>query len=125
MAYQANHLSGLDRQIQVADDRSVAVAKGQSAHLESAFYTCQLHGLRWLGHGRHMVQHIKNTLGASSSFLGDGHNPAHGIEPTVKAADVRDESGENANGDVVVGYLPDAESPYHQQTYLGHQRHGG
>ena len=57
--------------------------------------------------------------------MGDRHDPAHGIKPGVKTADVSQKGGEYTHRDVIVHDHPDAGSPNHQNTQFSQQTDRG
>ena len=131
---QPDHLARLDHQVEVADDGAAAIAKTDPAHLDPALQGRRLawrrrsadrDRVRRLGHVAHMVQDVEDALGAGSCFLRDRDDAAHRIEPRVEAPDVGDESRQHADRDVVVRQLPDTETPDHEQSDFGQQRHAG
>ncbi len=124
MTYQADHLARFDDQIYVAGDRPRAVAETGLLQRDAAFDLAEMNRLGRFRHRRHMVEDVENTLGAGGGLLRHRNDAAHRVQPGVEAADVGEEGGQHANGDVAFGNLPDAEAPDDEQADFGHQRDG-
>ncbi len=124
VSHQADHLAGTDVQTEFADDLAVAVAKADPLQLDAAVDPWQRLRLRRLRHVALMIEDVEDALGPGCRLLRVRDDTAHGVETRVEAADVGDEGGEHAHRDLVVGDLPDAKGPDHQQADLGEQGHG-
>ncbi|KAF1061315.1 MAG: hypothetical protein GAK39_05778 [Variovorax sp.] len=125
VAHQADHLAGLDAQVEVVDDGARAVAEAQPAHRDRALHPLHLHRVRGFGHVAHVVEDVEDALGAGRGLLRHRDDAAHRVHAGVEAADVGDEGGQHAHRDAATRHLPDAEAPDHQQADLGQQRHRG
>ena len=119
VADQADHLARRDVQIQAAYHGTVAVTETRFAQCQRAADVIQMDRLGGLRHAGDVVEHVENALGPSGGFLRHRDNPAHRIEPSVKAPDVSQKRRQHADRDLVVCYLPDAECPHHQQADFG------
>ncbi|MCK7495722.1 MAG: hypothetical protein MZW92_35650 [Comamonadaceae bacterium] len=84
-----------------------------------------MHRLGRLGHAGDVVEDVEDALGARGGLLRHRDDAAHRVEAAVEAADVGEEGGEHADGDLAVGDQPDAEGPDDQQADLGEQRDRG
>ena len=119
--HQADHLARLDVEVYAAQHGTRAVAEGGLADLDAALQPADGNRMGRFGHAGDAVQDVEDALGARRRLLRDRDDAAHGIEPQVEAADVGQEGGQHTHRDMVVGDLPDAEYPDHQQADLGQQ----
>ena len=115
-ADQADHLAGPDRQVEAADHRAVAVAEADAGQLDRALQRADRHRLRRLGHARDAVEDLEDALGAGRRPLRRRDHAAHRLEPGVEAADVGEEGGQDADGDLAAADQPGAEGPDDQQA---------
>ena len=125
VAHQADHLARRDVERDALVDLAVAVAEAHVAHRYAPFHLAHMHRVGGLGHAGDMVQNVEDALGRRGRLLRHRHDSAHGIEPTVKAADVGNRRQQHTHGDLPLRHLPDAKAPDHQQADFGHQRDAG
>src|SRR6185437_6345340 len=70
-----------------------------------------------------VIKNVKDALGPCGCFLRKRYHAAHRIEPQVETADIGEKSGEYANRNLILRYLPDTEKPYHEEPDFGKQCH--
>ncbi|KFB73360.1 MAG: hypothetical protein AW09_001385 [Candidatus Accumulibacter phosphatis] len=121
MSDQADHFAGFDGDIDVAGDAARPVAEADVAQLDASRDLRQVHRMRRLGNAGDMVENVENALGAGRGLLGHRNDAAHRIEAQVEATDVGEEGSEHTDGDLILGDLPDAESPDDQEADFGEQ----
>ena len=122
MAHDADHLAGRHLEADVVEHQPAAVAERHAIELDLAAHVADRDRILGIEHARHAVEDLEQALRGRRRALGGGEHAAHALDPRVEAADVRDERGEHADGDLVVQDLARADRPHHQQPDLIEQR---